>query len=80
MSLSSPAGIQHLKLRTAGGEGVGWASEIVAQRGVQRIPEDIMAQPYQELRQLSKDDLIRQYDRIAPSTLVGLAFIREEIA
>ena len=39
-----------------------------------------MAQPYQELRQLSKEDLIRQYDRIAPSTMEGLAFIREQIA
>ena len=39
-----------------------------------------MSHLYYELRALSKDDLIRQYDQIAPSTVPGLAFVREELA
>lgn len=39
-----------------------------------------MAYFYQELRRLSKDEVIREYNRIAPHTEPALALIREEIA
>ena len=38
-----------------------------------------MAHLYSELRALSRDDLIRQYDQMAPRTEPGLAFVREEL-
>jgi hypothetical protein len=39
-----------------------------------------MAYLYSELRALSKGDLIRQYDQLAPRAEPGLAFVREELA
>ncbi len=35
---------------------------------------------YADLRRLSKEDLMREYDRIALTTQIDLRFIREEIA
>ena len=43
---------------------------------------DLMAiiSTYKELREMPIDDLVKLYDRTAPSSDVGVAFIREEIA
>lgn len=38
-----------------------------------------MAHTYAQLRALSMEDLIRDYDATAPTTQVGLSFIRDEI-
>jgi hypothetical protein len=38
-----------------------------------------LADSLQELRALSTDELIARYDRLAPSTMEGLAFLRDEI-
>lgn len=39
-----------------------------------------MTHSYEDLRKLSKEELIREYDRVAPSTQVGLAFLRDELS
>ena len=39
-----------------------------------------MSMNYKALTELSDDELIRQYDKIAKSTCVGLNFYTEEIA
>jgi hypothetical protein len=39
-----------------------------------------MAHSYADLRRMSMEDLLREYDRLAGSTEVGLSFYREEIA
>ena len=39
-----------------------------------------MASTYKELRRLSEDQLVQQYDDMARSTQIGLDFLREEIA
>jgi hypothetical protein len=39
-----------------------------------------IAQTYQELRKLNRDELIVRYDALAANTVVGLDFYREEIA
>ena len=38
-----------------------------------------MALSFAEWRQLSTDELIREYDHLAPHAQVGIAFIRDEI-
>lgn len=38
-----------------------------------------MAMSYSELSRLSKDELIELYDQIAPNTVVGLDFVKQEI-
>ncbi len=39
-----------------------------------------MTHSYREFRELTKDELVREYDRLATSTQPGLSFIREELA
>jgi hypothetical protein len=39
-----------------------------------------MAGSYEELRKLTKEQLIQEYDKRARSTQIGLDFLREEIA
>ena len=39
-----------------------------------------MAHSYHELRELSREALVREYDRVAPSTVFGLSFLRDEVA
>ena len=41
--------------------------------------EVLMAHFYRQLRALSEDDLVREYDRIAPDTQLGLNFFRDEL-
>ena len=38
-----------------------------------------MAHSFAEWRQLSRDELIREYDHRAPLTEIGIAYIRDEI-
>ena len=38
-----------------------------------------MAMSYSEVCRLTKDELIELYDQIAPNTVVGLEFIKQEI-
>ena len=38
-----------------------------------------MTHTYRELRALSLDELVREYDSVAPTTQPGLAFFRDEI-
>lgn len=39
----------------------------------------MMAESYEGLRKLTKEQLVERYDKQAKSTVVGLDFIREEI-
>ncbi|MCZ7673804.1 MAG: hypothetical protein M5U34_45140 [Chloroflexi bacterium] len=39
-----------------------------------------MAESYEELRKLTKEQLIQKYDSLAKSTQIGLNFLRDEIA
>ena len=38
-----------------------------------------MAQSFAEWRRVSRDELIAEYDRLAPNVQIGIAFIRDEI-
>jgi hypothetical protein len=39
-----------------------------------------MAQSYQDLRKLSKEEVIELYNRAAPNVQLGLGFYRDELA
>jgi hypothetical protein len=39
-----------------------------------------VAQSYQDLRKLSKEEVIELYNRTAPNVQLGLAFFRDELA
>ena len=53
-----------------------WAEPVSCTHSI----EATMAHSYRELRELTTDELVREYDRVAGSTLLGLSFIREELA
>ncbi len=39
-----------------------------------------MAETYEQLRDLTREQLVKEYDKIAKNTQIGLNFLREEIA